>query len=102
VEWADQVITQAFDDCTTIGNCFKLMDSFEGLLDRDLIATDLEKKHVDLMRAYGNEVPMLTQSRSLTPPHVLLLSLTHTPTLSPLSHPHVLYYLSLLSLCSLF
>eukprot|EP00976_Prorocentrum_cordatum_P108792 1194909-Prorocentrum_minimum.AAC.12 len=23
------VISQAFDDCTTIGNCFKLMDSFE-------------------------------------------------------------------------
>jgi len=55
------VITQAFDDCTTIGNCFKLMDSFEGLLDRDLIATDLEKKHVDLMRAYGNEVHIVSE-----------------------------------------
>jgi dynein heavy chain len=40
------VITQAFDDCTTIGNCFKLMDAFEGLLDRDLIASDLDKKQV--------------------------------------------------------
>lgn len=50
------VISQAFDDCTTVGSCFKLMDSFEGLLDRELIQADLEKKHLDLMRAYGDEV----------------------------------------------
>ena len=40
---------QAFDDCTTIGMTFKLLESFEGLLDREVIATDLEKKNADLL-----------------------------------------------------
>eukprot|EP00854_Cymbomonas_tetramitiformis_P002137 gene2137-2836_t len=50
------VISQAFDDCTTIAATFKLMDAFEGLLDREIIQADLERKHIDLMRAYGREV----------------------------------------------
>jgi len=50
------LIIQAFDDCTTIGTTFKLLDSFEGLLERELIATDLEKKHMDLLTSYGNNL----------------------------------------------
>jgi len=30
------IIIQAFDDCTTIGMTFKLLESFEGLLDREV------------------------------------------------------------------
>eukprot|EP00232_Nephroselmis_pyriformis_P019075 CAMPEP_0182900652 /NCGR_PEP_ID=MMETSP0034_2-20130328/28990_1 /TAXON_ID=156128 /ORGANISM="Nephroselmis pyriformis, Strain CCMP717" /LENGTH=4527 /DNA_ID=CAMNT_0025034901 /DNA_START=131 /DNA_END=13711 /DNA_ORIENTATION=+ len=50
------VIIQAFDDCSTVGTTFKLLDSFEGLLDREIIAADLEKKHIDLMRNYGDDL----------------------------------------------
>lgn len=47
---------QAFDDCTTIGTTFKLLDSFEGLLDREVIAHDLEKKHTDLLHSYARDL----------------------------------------------
>ena len=35
---------------------FKLLDSFEGLLDREIIQADLERKHMDLLRAYGTDL----------------------------------------------
>ena len=44
---------QAFDDCTTVSSIFKLLDSFEGLLDREVIAADLERKYLELVRGYG-------------------------------------------------
>ena len=47
---------QAFDDCTTISITFKLLDSFEGLLDREVIAADLERKHTDLLASYGSDL----------------------------------------------
>lgn len=47
---------QAFDDCTTINMTFKLLDSFEGLLDREVIAADLEKKNTDLLNSYWNDL----------------------------------------------
>ncbi|MEW5311809.1 MAG: hypothetical protein WDW38_003494 [Sanguina aurantia] len=50
------IIIQAFDDCTTISMTFKLLDSFEGLLDREVIAADLEKKHADLLTSYANDL----------------------------------------------
>lgn len=33
-----QVVLAAFDDCATMSATFKLLDSFEGLLERDVIA----------------------------------------------------------------
>jgi len=50
------VLVQAFDDCTTISITFKLLDSFEGLLDREVIAADLEKKHADLLGSYASDL----------------------------------------------
>eukprot|EP00736_Rhodelphis_marinus_P010572 Rmarinus@m.9666 len=50
------VICQAFDDCTTVYGCFKLLDSFEGLLDREIIQHDMEKKHTALLHAYGADL----------------------------------------------
>ncbi len=38
------VLTQAFDDCDTIEGKFKLLESFEGLLNRPIIQDELEKK----------------------------------------------------------
>ena len=39
------VLSQGFDDCVTIIGKFKLLDSFEGLLNRPILADELEKKH---------------------------------------------------------
>lgn len=50
------LILQAFDDCTTVASIFKLLDSFEGLLDRGVIAADLERKHLDLVSGYGQDL----------------------------------------------
>ena len=50
------VIVQAFDDSTTVLGCFKLFESFEGLLEREIILADLEKKNSDLLRAYASDL----------------------------------------------
>ena len=50
------VLLAAFDDCATMAATFKLLDSFEGLLDRDRLAAALEAKHAALLAAFGDEV----------------------------------------------
>ena len=50
------VVTQGFDDCSTVGSTFKLLDSFEGLLEREIIQADLERKQADLLRAYAADL----------------------------------------------
>ena len=50
------IIVQAFDDSTTVQGCFKLFDSFEGLLEREIILTDLEKKNTDLLNLYADDL----------------------------------------------
>ncbi|KDO31249.1 hypothetical protein SPRG_03866 [Saprolegnia parasitica CBS 223.65] len=50
------VLTQGFDDCSTVFGRFKLLDSFEGLLNRPIIQDELEKKHVALVQAYGMDL----------------------------------------------
>ena len=44
------VLTRGFDDCGSIYSAFKLVESFEGLLDREIIHRDLEKKQSQLLR----------------------------------------------------
>jgi len=46
------VITQGFDDNDTINGKFKLLDNFEGLLNRPIIQDELEKKHIVLLEMY--------------------------------------------------
>lgn len=43
---------QGFDECTTVGATFKLFESFEGLVERDAISADLERKHAELVRSF--------------------------------------------------
>ncbi|CAG9462750.1 unnamed protein product [Pedinophyceae sp. YPF-701] len=50
------VLTQAFDDCATVESAFKLLDGFEGLLERDIIKADLDKKNDDLMWQYFEDI----------------------------------------------
>ena len=55
------VLTQGFDDCSTIYGRFKLLDSFEGLLDRPIIQDELEKKHIALVQAYGMDLKVVQE-----------------------------------------
>ena len=50
------VVSLAFDDCATVYGRFKLLDSFDGLLERPIIQDELEKKYVGLVQAYGADL----------------------------------------------
>jgi len=50
------ILTQGFDDCDTIVGKFKLLDSFEGLLNRPIIQDELEKKHITLLELYKKDL----------------------------------------------
>ena len=50
------VLTTAFEDCNTINARFKLLDSFEGLLDRPIIKDELDKKQRLLLEAYNEDL----------------------------------------------
>lgn len=50
------VLTQAFDDCVNIYARFKLLDSFDTLLERPLIQDELERKHITLVQMYGQDL----------------------------------------------
>ena len=43
---------QGVDDCATVAAVFKLLDSFEGLLERPAIAAQLENKLTSLLRNF--------------------------------------------------
>jgi dynein heavy chain len=50
------VVSLAFDDCSTVYGKFKLLDSFESLLDRPIIQDELEKKYVGLVQSFGQDL----------------------------------------------
>ena len=65
------IIIQGFEDCATVAMAFKLFDSFEGLLEREIIMTDLEKKEVELVREFGadlKEVQKIFEVAKIDPP----------------------------------
>jgi dynein heavy chain len=55
------VITQSFDDCDTLIGKFKLLDSFEGLLNRPIIQDDIERKHVTLLELFKQDLKCVQQ-----------------------------------------
>ena len=55
------VITQGFDDCCTVTGRFRLLDSFDTLVLRPIIAADLEKKHGSLIESYSEDVTSVLQ-----------------------------------------
>ena len=55
------IIIQGFEDCATVAMAFKLFDSFEGLLEREIIMADLEKKEVELVRNFGADVAQVSK-----------------------------------------
>jgi dynein heavy chain len=55
------IIVQAFDDSTTVVNCFKLFDAFEGLLERDIILSEMDKKNTDLLNSYADDLRVVQE-----------------------------------------
>ena len=55
------ILTQGFDDSDTIYGQFKLLDSFEGLLNRPIIQDELEKKHITLLETYKQDLKLVQQ-----------------------------------------
>lgn len=56
------ILTQSFDDAATINARFKLLDSFEGLLERPIIQDELEKKHISLVQAYATDLKLVQET----------------------------------------
>ena len=55
------VLSQSFDDSDTIIGKFKLLESFEGLLSRAIIQDELEKKQINLLELYKNDLKTVAQ-----------------------------------------
>ena len=51
-----KVLALGFEDCSTVFSGFKLVDSFGEMLERDFIQSDLEAKHLELIRVYADEL----------------------------------------------
>lgn len=61
------VLTQAFDDCVNIYARFKLLDSFDTLLERPLIQDELERKHITLVQMYGQDLRRVQEVSAALP-----------------------------------
>ena len=55
------VLTQSFDDCDTIIGKFKLLESFEGLLNRPIIQDELERKQITLLELFKQDLKITQQ-----------------------------------------
>ncbi|RQM21208.1 hypothetical protein B5M09_003796 [Aphanomyces astaci] len=55
------VVNQAFDDSKSITGRFKLLDSFDDLLERPIIKNELEKKHALLIASYSEDLHVVQQ-----------------------------------------
>ncbi|KAJ3191413.1 hypothetical protein HK101_007802 [Irineochytrium annulatum] len=50
------ILCQAFDDCSGVHSCFRLLESFAGLLSRPTIQHDFEKKYFSLLKSYSQDL----------------------------------------------
>ena len=55
------VLTQSFDDSDTIIGKFKLLDSFDGLLNRPIIQDELERKQITLLDLFKQDLKTTQQ-----------------------------------------
>jgi dynein heavy chain len=50
------ILCQAFDDCSGLYSCFRLIESFGGLLNRHHIRKDFQPKYFELLRIYTKDL----------------------------------------------
>ena len=55
------ILCQAFDDCSGLYSCFRLLESFAGLLNRKHIQQDFEQKYFELLRIYSQDLDEVSQ-----------------------------------------
>ena len=55
------VLSSGFEDCPTVASAFKLIDGFEGLLERDSLQGDLHHKQAELIVAYAADLKDVQQ-----------------------------------------
>ncbi|KAJ3158178.1 hypothetical protein HDU86_003133 [Geranomyces michiganensis] len=53
------ILSQSFDDCSGLNSCFRLLESFAGLLNRPVIQTDFEKKYFALLKMYSEDLDVV-------------------------------------------
>ncbi|KAI9221923.1 dynein heavy chain and region D6 of dynein motor-domain-containing protein [Blastocladiella britannica] len=54
------ILCQAFEDCSGLAMCFRLLESFSGLLNRKVIQTDLSPKYFSLIKLMIEELVDVT------------------------------------------
>ncbi|KAJ3023806.1 hypothetical protein HKX48_000940 [Thoreauomyces humboldtii] len=74
------ILSQSFDDCSGLNSCFRLLESFAGLLNRPVIQTDFEKKYLALLKMYSEDLDDVTaifaQFRTHPPIHYNMAPVT--------------------------
>ena len=50
------ILNQAFDDCPGLYSCFRLLESFGGMLNRPEIFKEFEKKYFELLKIYSKDL----------------------------------------------
>ncbi|KAJ9459816.1 Dynein beta chain [Diplonema papillatum] len=50
------MLTQSMDDAPALYNAFKLVDTYEGFLDRSVISQEWQKRQVDVLKAYQSDL----------------------------------------------
>jgi len=55
------LLSQSFDDCDTLVGKFKLLEGFEGLLDRPSIQDELERRQLILLELAKNDFKKVNQ-----------------------------------------
>ncbi len=53
------MLSQGFDDCSGIHACFRLLESFSGLLSRPIIEVDFEKKYFKLLIMMSDDLQVV-------------------------------------------
>ena len=56
------ILSQSFDDCDTLVGKFKLLESFDCLLQREIINDELEKKQQNLLELFKSDVKKVNQT----------------------------------------
>ena len=55
------VLVQGLDDCATVDAAFKLLGSFEGLLEREIIQNELERRYIGLLNQYSADLKQVQE-----------------------------------------
>ena len=51
-----QLLASAFDDCVTLHAKFRLLESFDSLLERPLLAAEVERRHAGIVAAFSADM----------------------------------------------